>query len=59
MDIQGMAMDNAQSRIMEEAGTAVLAKNLKNTEAQALELMKLIGSAKLPDEPGSRVDILA
>jgi hypothetical protein len=58
MDTQGIGMDSAQSRILDQVATTMLAKGLKGAEEQAAELLKALPSP-LPEGSGTRIDLLA
>jgi hypothetical protein len=57
MDTQGIGTEGAQSRILDQVATTMLAKGLKGAEEQASELLKSL--PPLPEGSGSRIDLLA
>jgi hypothetical protein len=60
MNISSISMDSAQSSLLDQVGTTMLAKGLKEEQAQATDLLKGLGSpAPLPEGSGQRVDFFA
>jgi len=66
MDIQQLSTDMAQTKLMTDVSTAVLAKSLESTKAQGVATQQLIQnsapqSAPVVSDPalGSRVNLLA
>ncbi|HTX71944.1 MAG TPA: YjfB family protein [Rectinemataceae bacterium] len=60
MDIQGVSMDLAQSRLLDQVSVAMLSKSLKGAQEQSGELLKMLSSAApLPEGSGQKVDLFA
>jgi len=60
MEIASIGMDFAQSNLLDQVGTVMLAKSLKGAQEQATDLLKAIPtSAPLPEGSGQRIDLFA
>jgi hypothetical protein len=60
MDIQRASMDNAQAKLADQVGTALLAKSLQGMRDQSAALAQLFESAApLPAGSGGNVDLRA
>jgi hypothetical protein len=60
-DIQGASLDYAQSGLLDQVSVSMLSKSLKGDQEQAAELLQSLGSgsAPLPEDSGTRVDLFA
>jgi hypothetical protein len=60
MDITAIGANAAQSGLLDQVGTTMLAKGLKGEQEQAADLLKSLGAAApLPEGSGRNVDLLA
>jgi hypothetical protein len=59
MDIQGLSMDMAQSKLADQVGVSMLAKSLRGIEEQGADLVKLLEPAPLAAGSGSKIDLFA
>jgi len=57
MDIQSLSMESAQTNLLEQVSTSMLAKELKGSQEQAVALLQSL--PPLPEGSGSLVDLLA